>query len=94
MGRLASPRRSFNTQPPEGGCAFTQSILPDDAVSTHSRPKAAATGGIFTLLRVRFQHTAARRRLHLSKIYGSLHVDVSTHSRPKAAACDGVFLIR
>ena len=35
--------RSFNTQPPEGGCqveAFVDAM--PEGVSTHSRPKAAA----------------------------------------------------
>ena len=33
---------SFNTQPPEGGCYARASSLAACAVSTHSRPKAAA----------------------------------------------------
>ena len=34
---------SFNTQPPEGGCCQTMSLIQNyTAVSTHSRPKAAA----------------------------------------------------
>ena len=41
--------KSFNTQPPEGGCAM---YINDDVqymrVSTHSRPKAAATIAIIT----------------------------------------------
>ena len=39
-GRLASA--SFNTQPPEGGCARCRCAPACAAVSTHSRPKAAA----------------------------------------------------
>ena len=35
-----------------------------DSVSTHSRPKAAARTVWCSVLIVRFQHTAARRRLH------------------------------
>ena len=53
-------------------------------VSTHSRPKAAAS--IFSVLItfIKFQHTAARRRLDRKD--GFLSIDsVSTHSRPKAA---------
>ena len=34
-------RRSFNTQPPEGGCTASPSIKCEVIVSTHSRPKAA-----------------------------------------------------
>ena len=35
-------RAGFNTQPPEGGCAYITPNVCTDAVSTHSRPKAAA----------------------------------------------------
>ena len=35
-------RCGFNTQPPEGGCKVTATPDKCDAVSTHSRPKAAA----------------------------------------------------
>ena len=35
-----------------------------------------------------FQHTAARRRLHLAKRFASIGGQVSTHSRAKAAAND------
>ena len=36
-----------------------------------------------------FQHTAARRRLGVSVLYGACRESVSTHSRPKAAGfCD------
>ena len=34
--------KSFNTQPPEGGCVDLYQIEPVYKVSTHSRPKAAA----------------------------------------------------
>ena len=35
---------SFNTQPPEGGCANSRSdTSPSAVVSTHSRPKAAGS---------------------------------------------------
>ena len=36
-------RRGFNTQPPEGGCDGSQTPDLILAVSTHSRPKAAAS---------------------------------------------------
>ena len=55
----------FNTQPPEGGCPRFKRILNvNGQVSTHSRPKAAASnlsmvGDDYN----KFQHTAARRRL-------------------------------
>ena len=55
-------------------------------VSTHSRSKAAANKNVSQLLLLKFQHTAARRRLPLSKLNRGELNDVSTHSRPKAAA--------
>ena len=56
-------------------------------VSTHSRPKAAASAmRISPKLTERFQHTAARRRLRSARCSKSLIFVVSTHSRPKAAA--------
>ena len=39
MARIAS----FNTQPPEGGCRTERQAADYDAVSTHSRLKAAAS---------------------------------------------------
>ena len=54
-------------------------------VSTHSRPKAAGKSTPDIILGIRFQHTAARRRLEtVAKEYLNLS-PVSTHSRPKAA---------
>ncbi len=38
----------FNTQPPEGGCVFNDFIRFNDIVSTHSRPKAAASAMEYT----------------------------------------------
>ena len=55
-------------------------------VSTHSRPKAAATALYTRLDMALFQHTAARRRLPLKKCIDEFNKQVSTHSRPKAAA--------
>ena len=56
-------------------------------VSTHSRPKAAASiafTGSFVINE--FQHTAARRRLlYIEPAFWVVN-GVSTHSRPKAAA--------
>ena len=71
----------FNTQPPEGGCIKFFSLLNNNLVSTHSRPKAAA--GV------------ARRRKPLKLCFNTQcgicvkmreFTVVSTHSRPKAAA--------
>ena len=36
----------FNTQPPEGGCSGKRPYTAPDVVSTHSRPKAAASSAI------------------------------------------------
>ena len=56
-------------------------------VSTHSRPKAAASGQpLQSPPRSLFQHTAARRRLHAEGQLLIQEILVSTHSRPKAAA--------
>ena len=61
-------------------------------VSTHSRPKAADNTTSACLSNIPFQHTAARRRLHLGSTKGSAYyTHVSTHSRPKAAA-ENLFL--
>ena len=58
------------------------------AVSTHSRPKAAGFIQNHTAPDVAvFQHTAARRRLGTIAGHNTLVFDVSTHSRPKAAGC-------
>ena len=53
-------------------------------VSTHSRPKAAATNTSSHFPIKGFQHTAARRRLSDRRRKYRL-ILVSTHSRPKAA---------
>ena len=55
-------------------------------VSTHSRPKAAGTYSRITCEKsLKFQHTAARRRLVVVKAWQYFVGNVSTHSRPKAA---------
>ena len=87
-------KRGFNTQPPEGGWFFARPRFIDMDVSTHSRPKAAGTVKCSAKRsRIKFQHTAARRRLE--QCYGNderLCV-VSTHSRPKAAGRFGDFAV-
>ena len=57
----------FNTQPPEGGWAENEKRKQELAVSTHSRPKAAACRESRIKGDSAFQHTAARRRLVLVK---------------------------
>ena len=49
----------FNTQPPEGGCPSSLTILSACNVSTHSRLKAAALINVSRLRDYWFQHTAA-----------------------------------
>ena len=64
VGLTHASRTSFNTQPPEGGCLRNLNLYPLRKVSTHSRPKAAATRRIwYRWISIWFQHTAARRRL-------------------------------
>ena len=79
-------RLSFNTQPPEGGWFRRESDNRFFLVSTHSRPKAAGSAlySVQTCY-VRFQHTAARRRLAYHLYHMKHPHSVSTHSRPKAA---------
>ena len=48
-----------------------------------------------TVIKILFQHTAARRRLIIKLIYAFFTIAVSTHSRPKAAEnlrmpCNGI----
>ena len=91
--RLQQPHRrdwqrtsSFNSQPPEGGCASARHGCFSRYVSTHSRPKAAAPAGDQSIMPPEFQLTAARRRLPRHTYPSKQVVQVSTHSRPKAAA--------
>ena len=75
----------FNTQPPEGGWISPRKRLWPEAVSTHSRPKAAGTPQASKGNGTEFQHTAARRRLGPDSLISVNAETVSTHSRPKAA---------
>ena len=59
-------------------------------VSTHSRPKAAGFLNLRLLILIKFQHTAARRRLAGRLGRFSAASSVSTHSRPKAAGIDWI----
>ena len=62
-----------------------QELLAKIGVSTHSRPKAAGRAEQLFERRLRFQHTAARRRLAKGQVEKANDIVVSTHSRPKAA---------
>ena len=58
-----SPKTCFNTQPPEGGWVYWTRRAICVIVSTHSRPKAAGSFNAASSAPIKFQHTAARRRL-------------------------------
>ena len=81
---MASAERMerFNTQPPEGGCVIgtaANAALP--TVSTHSRPKAAAPGGVCLQIGLYvFQHTAARRRLLAARALHSMETATFQHT--------------
>ena len=78
---------SFNTQPPEGGCADFTTLGLVEGVSTHSRPKAAAIASAFAVANIPHVSTHSRPKAAASRV-GMLaqQYAVSTHSRPKAAA--------
>ena len=79
--------KSFNTQPPEGGCPTK---LPRHyyAKRFNTQPPEGGCTTPFLLCSSKrwFQHTAARRRLLRCHFYAPNKNNVSTHSRPKAAA--------
>ena len=76
----------FNTQPPEGGwiCSAMSSIK---RIGFNTQPPEG--GWALAIPRkgrlLRFQHTAARRRLGSCYSSQGSAIKVSTHSRPKAA---------
>ena len=81
-----TPRRRFNTQPPEGGCVVPGVAIAYALVSTHSRPKAAATD-LAERAETKAVSTHSRpKAAALNQICPALAFSVSTHSRPKAAA--------
>ena len=63
---LIMPRCCFNTQPPEGGCSVIVNFDASQIVSTLSRPKAAGKDWKYQSKELRFQHSAARRRLNFT----------------------------
>ena len=77
----------FNTQPPEGGCkgsAYRNGVRP--GFNTQP-PEGGCLGRRWdATATVKFQHTAARRRLPHMDAERLAQGLVSTHSRPKAAA--------
>ena len=79
--------RRFNTQPPEGGCPHNVVCsCREVAVSTHSRPKAAAQRDRqdrYNILSFNTQPPEGGCRICA---WNDKPYLVSTHSRPKAAA--------
>ena len=77
----------FNTQPPEGGCVnLGLFMLKDFSFNTQPPEGGCLRLANYLVLRITFQHTAARRRLRKVHFGEKTLSDVSTHSRPKAAA--------
>ena len=64
---------------------------PSCSISTHSRAKAAGSGNVgYLYCDIRFQLTAARRRLGPPKCIPKYAQSISTHSRAKAAGYLGL----
>ena len=85
MYRVGNFVHRFNTQPPEGGCCATAADRDPLDVSTHSRPKAAATHGWANSRKCTFQHTAARRRLGSPK--ATANGSLSFNTQPPEGGC-------
>ena len=79
---------SVSTHSRSKAAAKSGDNLPQNSkVSTHSRSKAAAAAAQARLAAdIKFQLTAARRRLRATNLVDNRRGVVSTHSRPKAAA--------
>ena len=78
----------FNTQPPEGGWfSLVPPKIGDDGFNTQPPEGGWKPKMIIIVALMRFQHTAARRRLAKYKYLQASSGRVSTHSRPKAAGC-------
>ena len=79
-------RKSFNTQPPEGGWLDVNDRLGIEVRFNTQPPEGGWTGRPFSrVICQEFQHTAARRRLVQVSDFSPRLANVSTHSRPKAA---------
>ena len=77
----------FNTQPPEGGCIGTHPFFRDEAVSTHSRLKAAERSLIRASTFSRFNTQPPEGGWQFDGMEFTSDA-VSTHSRLKAAGRD------
>ena len=83
---LFGRKKSFNTQPPEGGCTVHTGRAGNRKVSTHSRPKAAGQRlGILQSQHERFNTQPPEGGCN-DFTFCRCRYCVSTHSRPKAAA--------
>ena len=81
--------RSFNTQPPEGGCTGHFVQFRFDNVSTHSHPKVAAFE-IWLKLAGKPVSTHSHPKVAAFLVRTGVSPDgVSTHSHPKVAAAVG-----
>ena len=80
----------FNTQPPEGGCWLNNDDTKAEIiVSTHSRPKAAASVFSFNgSIHRCFNTQPPEGGCFFPDTADTAFLEVSTHSRPKAAAGD------
>ena len=86
QGSILRSTMGFNTQPPEGGW-FQSAISLDSYKGFNTQPPEGGWISMFMLdgPHIKFQHTAARRRLEVDFQRYDLVALVSTHSRPKAA---------
>ena len=85
--------RRFNTQPPEGGWAFA-ACRDTGYCCFNTQPPEGGWSKMANILPafLMFQHTAARRRLEITRVDLAHDFLVSTHSRPKAAGtCEDGF---
>ena len=87
FSKCTTCKRSFNTQPPEGGCGKSMPLA-YGLISFNTQPPEGGCDvcSIFRAMPVWFQHTATRRRLHYIPPVDIGAMAVSTHSHPKAAA--------
>ena len=86
-GRFRQISWRFNTQPPEGGCGRRWLCgRCGKCFNTQPPEGGCASQKYIILTELKFQHTAARRRLRQLIAQYQHKRKVSTHSRPKAAA--------
>ena len=80
--------KSFNTQPPEGGCADKFSEFSHASLFQHTATRRWLLLSVERkkLEKTMFQHTATRRWLPVLNAGMKIAVLVSTHSHPKVAA--------